>query len=118
MGAPVRHRVLDPRVLLELRDRLADRVAVLDRELLRAARQLRHGLRAGLAGHTRRDPAAHALRVLDDHLPGHVVGRARARGGEQQHQEGGDQEEEAYRHWVTVGFGVYEGTNKLPVRKL
>ena len=55
--------------------------------------------------------------LSDDDLVLHVVSRAGARGKQQQHPEGGDQGEEAYRHWVTVGSGVYEG-NKTPTQKL
>jgi hypothetical protein len=118
MRAPVRHGVLHVRVLPQLRDRLSHRVAVLDLELLGAAGKLRDRLGARLGRDVRGDAPACARLVAHEHLVGHVVGRARARGQEQQRPKGGYQEDEAYRHWATVGFGVYERTNNPCVAKL
>jgi hypothetical protein len=82
---PVGDRVVDVRVLAELRDRLAHRVAVVDLELLGAAGKRLHRLGAGLGGHLGRHTAASALLVTDDHLVRHVVARPRGR-REGQHQ--------------------------------
>jgi hypothetical protein len=118
VGAPVRDRVLDVRVLLELRDRPADRAPVLDRELLGASRQPGDRGGACLGSHVCRHAAPGALGIANDHLAGHIVPRARARGNQHQYPEGRDQGEEAYRHWVRLGTGVYERLNRLPRQKL
>ncbi len=89
VGAPVRNRVGHVRVLAELGDRLAHRVAVVDRKLLGASRQGLDGLCARLGRHPGGHAAARALVVADDHLVGHVVSRARSGGNEQQQREGG-----------------------------
>jgi hypothetical protein len=117
LRAPVRNRVLDVRIVLELGDRLAHRLAILNGELLGAARErlLRDG--AGALLSVRRDARRGPVLVAHDHLAGDVVARD---GGcrERERAEGECDEEEPGGHWSTVRFAVYGATNNGRRRKL
>ena len=99
--APVRHRVGHVRVLAELGDRLAHRVAVVDRELLGAARQRLDGLCARLGRHPGGHAAARALR-----RSGRSPRRARSQPRAQRRERAAAAPRAARRRGRRIGIGL------------